>query len=263
MAKTKLYHSKWSIEDVFNCKDLLAHFVEKTTCNKKVYPDNMPLIKKVETAFRLGGKGTAAKPSNFPIKTVDYILNKYNKNNCWYDFSCGWGARLTGALKNNVNYYGTDPNYILTLRLGDLAKMWGITIGKKPYTEIRTQGSEMFVPEWEGKMGLAFSSPPYFCLEDYKLGKQSWNENVSYDMWLSGYMTETIKNIYKYLIPDGIFAINVNNFLNFDLINDIKQIALQNGFKYITTETLKNIQRANSNGGLNDNSEGIMIFTKQ
>jgi len=263
MAKTKLYHSKWSIEDVFNCKDLLAHFVEKTMCNKKVYPDEMPLIKKVEVAFRLGGKGAARKPSNFPIKTVDYILSKYNKNNCWYDFSCGWGARLTGGLKNDVNYFGTDPNYMLTLRLGELAKLWRVAIGHKSYTEIRTQGSEVFVPEWEGKMGLAFSSPPYFCLEDYKIGNQSWNENVNYDMWLSGYMTDTIKNIHKYLIPDGIFAINVNNFSNYNLVADIKKIALENGFEYVTTEVLENIKRANSNGGLNDNSEGIMIFKKK
>ena len=262
MAKTKLYHSKWSIEDVFECKDLLSYFVERCSHNEKIFPKDVPLIKNIETCLRLGGKGVALKPSNFPIKTVDYILSKYNKNNCWYDFSCGWGARLTGSLKNDVNYFGTDPNYILTLRLHDLAKMWRLAVGHKPYTEIRTQGSELFVPEWEGKMGLAFSSPPYFCLEDYKIGKQSWNENVNYEMWLSGYMTDTIKNIYKYLIPDGIFAINVNNFATYDLVRDIKNIALNSGFKYITTETLNNIKRTNSNSGFNDNSEGIMIFSK-
>lgn len=263
MAKTKLYHSKWSIEDVFECKDLLSYFVEKCSHNEKVFPKTNSLIKNVETCLRLGGKGIASKPSNFPIKTVDYILAKYNKNNCWYDFSCGWGARLTGSLKNDVNYFGTDPNYLLTLRLGDLAKMWRAAVGHKPYTEIRTQGSELFVPEWEGKMGLAFSSPPYFCLEDYKIGKQSWNENVNYDMWLSGYMTDTIKNIHRYLISDGVFAINVNNFANYNLVGDIKKIALDNGFEYVTTEVLDNIKRTNSNSGFNDNSEGIMIFKKK
>jgi hypothetical protein len=263
MAKTKLYHSKWSIEDVFECKDLLSYFVERCSHNEKVFPKTNPLIKNIETCLRLGGKGVALKPSNFPIKTVDYILSKYNKNNCWYDFSCGWGARLTGSLKNNVNYFGTDPNYILTLRLGDLAKMWRVAVGHKPYTEIRTQGSELFIPEWEGKMGLAFSSPPYFCLEDYKIGKQSWNVNVSYDMWLSGYMTDTIKNIYRYLISDGVFAINVNNFASYNLVGDIKKIALDNGFEYVTTEVLDNIKRTNSNSGFNDNSEGIMIFKKK
>ena len=263
MAKTKLYHSKWSIEDVFECKDLLSYFVEKCSHNEKVFPKTNSLIKNVETCLRLGGKGIASKPSNFPIKTVDYILSKYNKNNCWYDFSCGWGARLTGGLKNNVNYFGTDPNYMLTQRLGELAKLWRVAVGHEPYTEIRTQGSEVFIPEWEGKMGLAFSSPPYFCLEDYKIGNQSWNENVNYDMWLSGYMTDTIKNIHEYLISDGIFVINVNNFANYNLTGDIKKIALDNGFEYVTTEVLDNIKRTNSNSGFNDNSEGIMIFKKK
>lgn len=245
---------------MFECKDLLGHFVEKTTCNPKVYPKELPLIKNIETAFRLGGKGTAAKPSNFPIKTVDYILSKYNVNNNWYDFSCGWGARLTGALKNKVNYYGTDPNYILTQRLSNLIALWKDTIGNNSYTEIRTQGSEVFVNEWKNKFGLAFSSPPYFYLEDYKIGKQSWDKGTSYEQWLSEYMYNTINNISKYLVAGGYLAININNFLHYNLVDDTKRIIEENGFTYITTETLTNIKRTNSNGGLNDNSEGIMIF---
>ena len=57
------------------------------------------------------------KPSNFPIKTVDYIINKYNINDKYYDFSCGWGVRLLSSFRNNISYYGTDPNNILVQRL--------------------------------------------------------------------------------------------------------------------------------------------------
>ena len=88
MSKTVLWHCKWSIEDVFDCKDLLARFVAQTYTNDKVFPPDKPLIKNVETALRIGGKGVAEKPANFPLKTVDYILNKYNVNNWWYDYSC-------------------------------------------------------------------------------------------------------------------------------------------------------------------------------
>ena len=263
MAKVKLYHSKWSIEDVFNCKDLVAHFVEKTQTNSKVYPEHLPLIKNVETAFRLGGKGTASKPSNFPIKTVDFILNKYNVNGNWYDFSCGWGARLTGALKNKVNYFGTDPNYLLCERLNELFELYKETTKQNDLiAEINCKGSEEFIPEYENKMGLAFSSPPYFYLEDYKIGKQSYTEGVSYQEWLDNYMSGTINNIYKYLIDDGYFLININNFDGFDLVSDVKKIAENAGFKYIGVETLTNIKRCNMFGDLNDNSEGIMVFKK-
>ena len=55
MSKVQLYHSKWSIEDVFNCNDLIGYFIAKTKTNEKIYPSNTPLIKNIETSFRLGG----------------------------------------------------------------------------------------------------------------------------------------------------------------------------------------------------------------
>ena len=74
--------------------------------------------------MRLGGNPFCKFPPNYPINNIDYILSKYNVNNNWYDYSCGWGARLTGALKNKVNYFGTDPNYLLVDRLKQLASDW-------------------------------------------------------------------------------------------------------------------------------------------
>ena len=76
-------------------------------------------------------------------------------------------------------------------------------------------------------------------------------------------MTQTIRNIYTYLIDDGYFLININNFKEFNLVADVKKIAEANGFTYITTEILNNIKRCNMYGDLNDNSEGIMVFQKK
>lgn len=263
MAKTKIYYNKWSIEDVFNCKDLVSFFIGKTLDNKKIFPDSDSQIKKIETAMRLGGKGVATKPANFPIKTIDEVLERFNVNNNWYDFSCGWGARLTGALKNNVNYYGTDPNYLLTERLQQLSDDYKTSIGNYDIiTDIRTQGSEVFNPDWENKMGLAFSSPPYFYLEDYKVGNQSYKEGTSYKEWKDNYLRPTIENIYLYLIQEGYFLLNINNFDKYDLVKDVKDIASDCGFNYIGDFKLKNIQRCKSTGGFNDNSERILVFIK-
>lgn len=263
MAKTKIYYNKWSIEDVFNCKELVSFFIGKTLDNKKIFPDSDSQIKKIETAMRLGGKGVATKPANFPIKTVDEILERFNVNNNWYDFSCGWGARLTGALKNNVNYYGTDPNYLLTERLQQLANDYKNTIGNtNVVTDIRTQGSETFNPDWENKMGLAFSSPPYFYLEDYKIGDQSFKPGTSYESWLNNYLEPTINNINLYLIQSGYLLFNINNFDKYDLVGDVKKIAKKHGFNYIGDYTLNNIKRCKSTGGFNDNNERIMVFIK-
>lgn len=263
MAKTVHWYCKWSIEDVFNCKDLLSHFVARTKSNEKMFPQDAPLIKNVETAIRLGGKGIATKPANFPIKTVDFILKKYNINGNWYDYSCGWGARLLGSLRNKVNYFGTDPNYLLCDRLNEIADLYKETIPNTDTTvDIRCSGSEVYVPEWENTMGLAFSSPPYFNLEDYKVGEQSYKEGTTYEEWLSNYLSPTLKNIHSYLIDEGYLLININNFKEFDLVSDTKRIALENGFTYMGVETLTNIKRCNMFGDLNDNSEGIMVFKK-
>ena len=263
MAKTKIYYNKWTIEDVFNYKPLLEHFYGKVMANKNVYPDTMSDIDKIETAFRLGGKGIATKPANFPITTLDSILNKYNVNNNYYDFSCGWGARLTGALKHKVNYYGTDPNYLLTERLEQLAKDYKETMLQKTIVDIRTQGSEIYIPEWENKMGLAFSSPPYFYLEDYKIGDQSYKQGTSYQDWINNYLEPTFRNIYKYLIEDGYFILNINDFEKFTLVADSIRTAENNGFLLIGDHTLDNIKRVNELGEFNDNSERIMVFVKK
>lgn len=99
MAKTKIYYNKWNIEDVFNCKDLLCRFYAQIDTNDKVFPKNKSTIENIETAIRLGGKGVASKPANFPIKTIDEILDRFNVNNNWYDFSCGWGGKINRSIE--------------------------------------------------------------------------------------------------------------------------------------------------------------------
>ena len=90
-------------------------------------------------------------------------------------------------------------------------------------------------------MGLAFSSPPYYNLEDYKIGNQSYKIGVTYDVWKMNYLIPTIKNIYKYLINDGFFCINIKNFKHYNLVEDVRIIAENVGFSFITIELLSNI----------------------
>lgn len=262
MYDTKVYYNKWSIAEMLQSKELVGFFLAKIENNDKVYPKETPLIDNFKTALRLGGKGVASQVSNFPMDVADMILSAYNTNGNYYDFSCGWGVRLTSAMKHCLNYYGTDPNYLLVDRLKDYAMTFKKQTLSRSNVNIYCQGSETFIPQLENKIGLAFSSPPYFYLEDYKHGNQSWKEGVSYQEWLDNYMQPTIENIYKYLTLDGYFCMNINNFDEYMLVQDIKAIAENVGFKLFSCIYLDNILRCNSNGGLNDNSEKIMIFVK-
>lgn len=262
MSNVRLHHSKWSVLEAFLSNDLIRFFIGKSLDNKKVFPDKLTDLQRVETAIRLAGKGVAAKPTNFPMKQVDIILNKYNINNNYYDFSCGWGVRMLSSMKNKVNYFGTDPNSVLTEKLNEIKDRYNQANNTNCNIDIRTQGSEIFVKEWENKIGLAFSSPPYFNLEDYKIGNQSYKKNMNYVDWLDQYLRPTIKNIKKYLINNGILALNINDFDKFKLYSDTKRICLEEGFEFIEDLPLKNISRTNCKGSFNDNTEGIMIFKK-
>lgn len=263
LDKTTIYPNKWCIEDVFNCKELLSYFWGRTKMNDKIFLPNESERRKLDTAFRIGGMGIASRPSNFPIKTTDYILQNYNVNNNYYDFSCGWGARLTSSLKNNVNYYGTDPNYMLVEKLKHFANDYKETTSKNTNVDIKTQGSEIFVPEWENKIGLAFSSPPYYNLEDYKVGNQSFKEGVTYEQWLQNYIVPTIKNIYKYLIPNGYFLINIKNLKEHNLANDVVDIIKSKGFKLIDIFELKQCKRYKITEGTININENIYVFRKE
>ena len=268
MDNTTVYHSKYSINEVFSNKELLSVFVDKTRKNPKVF-SSKSIVENIDTAFRLGGKGLASKVAQFPLKTVDYILEKYNVNNNWYDFSCGWGGRLAGALKNKVNYYGTDPNYLLydkLLQFNNDYKSIFMKHGEKTITDIKCQGSEVFVGEWENKIGLAFSSPPYFALEDYKIGNQSYKNGTTYEQWLQNYMFPTFKNINRYLIDNGFLIVNIKDYQEYTLEKDTIKMAEKAGFYLYCTETLQNNKRSASVGSgdfiMVDNNETCYVFAK-
>jgi len=263
-SKVVVHSAKWSIEDVFESNDILGHFIKQVEKLKGYFEENESISNKMDTVFRLAGIGVAKKPTNFPISQVRKILYEYNINNNYYDYSCGWGDRLLGSLSCNINYFGTDPNYLLTPRLKELGQLFLETNYHKNATfDVKCQGSELFIPEYEDKMGVAFSSPPYFLLEDYKIGKQSCNENTNYEDWLNDYWKNTVINIEKYLINEGTLLVNIKPYKKYDLYNDTMKICIDNGFYLYDEIDMKNISRKKSGSKeLVENDEKIMVLKK-
>ena len=92
MTKVLVYNCKWTVEEVFNNKDLLGVFISKIH-NQNIYTcdDKTSDIIKLATAIRVGGNGLSRLPTKYPIQSVDYILSKYNVNNNYYDYSMWLG----------------------------------------------------------------------------------------------------------------------------------------------------------------------------
>ena len=261
MSKARLSTSKWSIKEFFECNDLIRFAYGKIKNCSNFYKDTDSDIKNIKTVLRLSPSGTAAKVSNFPYQTMLDIFNKYNVNNNYYDFSCGWGVRLLSSLANDINYFGTDPNYELTECLEKMSDDFILSTKSKSKVDIKSIGSEEYIKEWDNKIGLAFSSPPYFDLEHYNIGKQSIN-NCSYKQWINGYWTDTVSNIDKYLIKGGYFLLNMKNIKKHDTLDDMCSVIKEKGFKFVEDLELKNINRIFLKQNGKNTNEVVSVFRK-
>lgn len=222
--------------EVLNDEETLDKIYDFIKTKPNFYTGND--VNNLKTFFRNAGK-YAIKISNFSPNAARKIYEKYcsKQNANILDYSCGFGSRMLGCLssKYNYNYYGIEPNTKVFKKLIELAEF--INKVKKCNYKLFCQGSEDFIPELEGKIDLAFSSPPYFDMEIYsKETTQSIIRYPKYEDWLKFYVTNTIKNIKKYLKSNGLFILNIKNLTEGKaepLLDDWIKIAKQEGF-YMT-----------------------------
>ena len=269
-------HSKWSVKEALDCKEIIEHYYGYLCRNTKVFPEDKPIATNIETAFRISSRGCANKLPNFPIKTIDMLLDKYTKEgDNYYDYSCGWGVRMLSTLRNKRCYYGTDPNSRLVEKLKQCKADFDRVNDTNTFADIRPQGSEIFIPEWEGKMDFIFSSPPYFALEIYNSENQSYKEGMEYKQWLDSWFQPTIDNCKRYLKDTGTFALNIKdakiNSKVYPLEKDMINMLEASSFEWVDTLLLKNIKRnfgcknwdKHTMGTVSSTDENIYIFKKK
>jgi len=262
MSKVRVYSAKWTIEEAFEHKPILEVFNYSITQNEGIFNPELPKIRNILQAIQIGGAGVAKQPTNFDLGNTIDLIKKYNINGNYYDPSCGWGVRMIGSLCCGVNYYGTDPNYELTKQLNAVGALFTEVDLFAPSYDVFTQGSEIYIPQLENTIGLIFTSPPYFFLEDYGIGQQSTTLYPEYDDWLKHYYLPTFQNCYKYAIDGAYMLINIKNYGKYDLEEQTVILAKKAGFKFIGKENYDNIKRINVNGELNESDENIYVFRK-
>jgi len=185
-----------------------------------------------------------------------------------YDYSAGYGGRLLGTAtaKLRYNYTGIDPNTETVGYLNYLNDLIYNAIGNRG--TIVQAVSEEYEPE---DVDLAFSSPPYFNLEKYcDEPTQCMNRYTTLDEWFDGYVEPTMKNIYKGLNSDGIFATNIADYKSygnkeFKVVDRWISTAEKLGFNHV--RTIRMILNTRPGVG-NDKTkgrekwEGVYVFTK-
>ena len=186
-----------------------------------------------------------------------------------YDYSAGYGGRLLGITSSNMryNYIGIDPNTETIKYLNYLNNCIEEAVGIKG--KIVQNVSEEYQPD---DIDLAFSSPPYFNLEKYSDEEtQCMVRYSTLDEWFSGYAEPTIKNIYKGLNKDGIFATNIADYKTYgqkepiQVVNDWITLSERIGFKHVKTIKMM----LNTRPGVGNNKtegrekfEGVYVFKK-
>lgn len=175
------------------------------------YKNGCPVPTSVEGGLRLVGSA----PSNFRPMNAKAVYERFcPEGGTIYDFCCGFGGRMLGALssKKNFKYIGTDPNTETMYHLHELGEYIESVTGRDDSYELHCCGSEVFKGK-PNSIDFAFSSPPYFDLEVYSdEPTQCYNKFPELESWLEGYVRQTIKNIYFMLKPGRVYAVNIADF---------------------------------------------------
>ena len=175
------------------------------------YKNGCPTPTAVEGGLRLVGSA----PSNFRPMNAKAVYERFcPKGGVIYDYCCGFGGRLLGALtsKNNYKYVGTDPCTETMYHLHQLGEYIEQVTGREDSYELHCCGSEEFRGP-ANSIDFAFSSPPYFNLEVYSdEPTQCFNKFPELDGWLEGFVRPTIQNIYHMLKPGKFYAVNIADF---------------------------------------------------
>lgn len=221
----------------------------------------------IRTSMELIGGNVA---TNFKIMNAKALFEKYvPRDGLIYDYACGFGGRLLGALcsKNNYRYLGVEPcteTYNGLLELGQLIE--SCSNRKKSYKILKCGSEEKFTLDKEF-VDFAFSSPPYFTLEKYSDEKtQCYIKFPTLEEWFEGYVKPTIHNIYDYLKYDSYYAVNIADFKVGK--NEVKyvdkwiEISKEIGFDYIENIPMKLTVRKGSGHDDKEKKEGIFIFLK-
>jgi hypothetical protein len=231
-----------------------------------------PIPMRIASAMNLNRQRT---PTNFNSMRAKALYEKYCiPNGIIYDFACGYGGRMLGALcsKNNYKYIGVEPNSETNDNLLILGTLIENSIDKKNIFSIYKDVSENFKLE-NNSIDFAFSSPPYFNLEKYSdEDTQCYIRYPEINSWFEKYVIPTIENIHYMLKENSYYAVNIADFNanrvgKINLVDKWVEISEKIGFDLIDHIFMKLSNRGgnknpNKTGGFNKKEESIYVFKK-
>jgi tRNA1(Val) A37 N6-methylase TrmN6 len=207
--------------------------------------------------------------------SIFYLLDYYFPTICpgtdvLYTPVLSWGSyALAYCNTENWNkYIAVDVMPTVVLKTKKLINLYN---KKQKEFEIHQIPSEQFVdPKYISNVDLVLVCPPYYKMEIYRnafynnksnnLNFQSIKKHDRYDRWIEDYWNATVKNCYKFLKDNGIFAFIIGNYKDYktgksyDLKNDLQRI-FKDPKRWIYVDSMKMQKRKESIRGENQRNE--------
>jgi hypothetical protein len=168
--------------------------------------------------------------SNFRPTAAASIYSLFCKEgDSVYDMSMGYGGRCLGAHLAKVKYYGVDPATDSFNGVRQMINDFSIN------ANIFQQGSELKTPLADHTVDFSFTSPPYFDCEKYsEEDTQSYKKYPSKDLWMSGYIRDTLTETMRVTKIGGYVAINIQTVKSYkNIVEDLIETASSTGLTYI------------------------------
>lgn len=147
-----------------------------------------------------------------------------------YDPCAGWGGRMLGTVAAGWQYHACEPNTVTHANLQQMIQFIGVS------ANIGCQTAESFDVGTIGPVDAVLTSPPYFNLEVYNHhSNQSYNQHSTYTDWSANWLKPLITHCLANLKQDGISAWNVMNFKKHDLVQDVIDAHLAQGWHLVDT----------------------------
>lgn len=188
------YKSHMTIVDGWSNKKVRRNAIENMFNTRGSRPSLARYVRELNFAG-------ARRVSHFHPGFARAIINQFApfaKN--MFDPCAGWGARMLAASSFGMDYEACDPNPKTFDGLALMAKFidYKPTIYNIPFEEF----------EFKQQYDLIFTSPPYFNIERYKHGKQSYNGKSTYEQWYYEFMVGLID---KCLTATDTFLLHVSD----------------------------------------------------
>ena len=241
--------------DYWNDDDKLKEIIRKTWKWQIKHGNDKFTLNRLRQNFKIYGGNQSV--SNFRPSAAKYIYNTYGNKGVVWDMSSGWGGRLIGFLASDCKkYIGTEPS---TKTFDGLLKLEK-ELNKYKEVELHKMGSEIFKPE-ENSLDLCFTSPPYFDTEKYSDEEtQSYKKYPTPDLWINGFLKDTISNCYHGLKSGGYMLLNIANTTKYKIIEDeTVRLSKEMGFEQMDTIYLI----LSSVAGKGQKLEPIFVFRKK